>query len=240
VLVDSPSVFLSHAHEDNAFALGLASALSERGIPTWVDRYELRIGDSIIERVSTAIAEGDFLLAIVSPASIRSRWCQQELAWAATRGIEDKRVVVLPIRYEKAAMPPSLVDRYWADADETDVPVLADRIAHDIARHSGADRSAPRNAWLRSAQSAFELENPATQERWLFHLEGAARTGRASVRVDGSVHHAAAERLERLGALTRSRATGSWVFYEITERGHDLLVSLRGREPATARFEVAP
>jgi TIR domain len=94
--VESPSVFLSHAHEDNSLARQLAAGLTQRGVQVWVDECELRIGDSIIERVSEAIAEGDFLLAIISPASLLSGWCKHELALAATRGRE--RVSVAAVR----------------------------------------------------------------------------------------------------------------------------------------------
>jgi hypothetical protein len=228
-----PSVFLSHAHADNRFAHRLAAALSRRDICVWVDEYELRIGDSVIERISQAIAEGDFLLAIISPASHRSRWCQQELAWAATRGVQDKRIVVLPIRYRNAEMPPALVDRRWADADKADVASLADRIAHDINRHLGLESSDVDKAWLHSALMTYEVESPETRERWRFHLKAAERAGRTSVRVDGSAHYVAADRLTRLGALKTVRTTRSWVFYEMTQQGRALLAHLRVTESTT-------
>lgn len=225
------SVFLSHAHADNQFAHQLAAALSQRDIRVWVDEYELRIGDSVIERVSQAITDGDFLLAIISPASHRSKWCQQELAWAATRGVQDKRVVVLPIRFRNAKMPPALLDRYWADADKEDIASLADRIAYDINRHLGVESSDADKAWLCSALMAYEVESPTTQERWRFHLKAAERAGRTSARVDGSAHRVAADRLMRLGALKTIKTSGSWVFYEMTQQGRALLASLRAANP---------
>jgi hypothetical protein len=94
-----PSIFISHAHEDTPLAQQLAPGLSDRGYHVWIDEVELRIGDSLVERIADASAEGDFVLAIVSPDSLRSKWCQQELSWAATKGIADRRVIVLPIRH---------------------------------------------------------------------------------------------------------------------------------------------
>lgn len=221
------SVFLSYAHADRAFADRLAGALSLLEIPLWVDLRELRIGDSIIERVSQAIADGDFLLAIVSPASLRSSWCQQELAWAATHGIGGHRIVVLPIRYQGAAMPAMLADRYWADADATDVAALADRIARDIERHRGNTPSNTDKAWLRSALQIIEIENPTVRERCLFHLTAAERAGVATARIDGSAHHRAADRLTRLGALSIERMPGSWMILRMTPRGRNLLAAIR-------------
>jgi hypothetical protein len=225
-----PSVFLSYAHADSSFAHQLAAALGDREVPVWVDQHELRIGDSVIERISRAVAGGDFLLAIVSPSSLRSAWCQRELAWAATRGIDGQRVVVLPIRYRGAKMPPSLADRFWADGDNTDLAALADRIAQDIDRHRGAGPPRNREAWLRSTLRAVEIESAAMQERCTFHLQAAEKDGRTRVRVDGSVHYAAADRLARLGVFQVDRMSGSWVFFRMTDRGRDLLAALRASE----------
>ena len=131
----APSIFLSHAHEDKPLARELTNALGERGCRVWLDEVELRIGDSLVERIADAIAEGDFVLAIVSPDSLGSKWCQQELSWAASKGIANKQVVVLPIRCRGAQMPAVLADRLWADADSTSVEELAERIARDVERH---------------------------------------------------------------------------------------------------------
>ena len=39
-----------------------------------------------------------------------SSWCQRELALAATQGINENRVKVLPVRFRGAEMPPMLAD----------------------------------------------------------------------------------------------------------------------------------
>jgi hypothetical protein len=46
-----------------------------------------------------------FLVAVVSPDSLASEWCQHELALAKTQGIGQRRVKVLPVRFRGAAMP---------------------------------------------------------------------------------------------------------------------------------------
>ena len=64
-----PSVFISYAHADEPLARDLADALRGHGLRVWIDQSELRIGDSLIERLAEAIAEGDFVVALVSDAS---------------------------------------------------------------------------------------------------------------------------------------------------------------------------
>jgi hypothetical protein len=132
---EAASIFISHAHEDKTLARPLAEALGRQGYRVWLDEAELRIGDSLVEKIADAIAEGDFVVAIVSPASLASKWCHQELSWAATKGIADKRVVVLPVRHRGAQMPPGLVDRFFVDADEDGVDELTKKIVRDIERH---------------------------------------------------------------------------------------------------------
>jgi hypothetical protein len=80
---------------------------------------------------------------------------------------------------------------------------------------------------------AYEVESPTTQERWRFHLKAAERAGRTSVRVDGSAHRVAADRLMRIGALKTIRTSGSWIFYEMTQQGRTLLASLRATKSPT-------
>lgn len=82
-------------------------------------------------------------------------------------------------------------------------------------------------AWRRSALVAYGAESAQAQERWRFHLKAAERAGRTSVRVDGSLHYVAADRLMRIGALKTLKANGSWVFFEMTGQGRALLTSLR-------------
>jgi hypothetical protein len=124
-----PSAFISYAHEDQEFVLALVQELEGQGLEIRYDQVVLRIGDSLIRAISEEIANGDFLIAVVSPDSVQSEWCQKELALAATQGINERRVKVLPVRFRGADMPAMLGDTYWGDADRDDVPTLARRLA---------------------------------------------------------------------------------------------------------------
>jgi hypothetical protein len=93
------SAFISYAHEDQEFVLALVHELEEQGLDIRYDQVVLRIGDSLIRAISEEIANGDFLVAVVSPDSVESEWCQKELAVAATQGIDERRMKVLPVRY---------------------------------------------------------------------------------------------------------------------------------------------
>jgi predicted Zn-ribbon and HTH transcriptional regulator len=90
-------VFLCHNHLDKPFVKRVASSLTEIGTKVWIDEAEIRVGDVLIDKISNAINTFDFLLAFLSPNSVKSSWVQYELALAMTKEINGKRVVVLPI-----------------------------------------------------------------------------------------------------------------------------------------------
>jgi predicted nucleotide-binding protein len=74
------SAFISYAREDQEFVLALVEPLRTQGLDIRYDQVVLQIGDSLIQKISREIADGDFLIAIVSPDSVRSGWCQRELS----------------------------------------------------------------------------------------------------------------------------------------------------------------
>jgi hypothetical protein len=53
----SPSIFLSHAHEDKPFVRYLARHLTSHGVRVWVDEAEMGVGDSLLEKITTSIAD---------------------------------------------------------------------------------------------------------------------------------------------------------------------------------------
>lgn len=110
-----PHVFLSHSSKDKQFVRSLARRLHEHNVAVWLDEAELRIGDSLIQRLSSAVHEVDFVLAVISPNSIDSRWVQEELHLAMTRQIEGKQMRVLPLLKGKCEVPEFLRGRLYAD-----------------------------------------------------------------------------------------------------------------------------
>ena len=72
-------IFLAHSSSDKRFARRLASALQESGFRVWIDEAELLVGDSLFDRIGLAIQDANYLGAILSPNSVRSRWVQKEI-----------------------------------------------------------------------------------------------------------------------------------------------------------------
>lgn len=109
------SIFLSYTSTDRAFTEDLAKRLTDHGVKVWIDEAELGIGDSLIERIGSAIEKADFLGVVISDATNRSNWVRHELRMAVNREIESGRLFVLPILVEKCQIPFFLIGKKYAD-----------------------------------------------------------------------------------------------------------------------------
>lgn len=109
------SIFLSHNFRDKRFVQRLGKVLSENGIRVWIDKAEIKVGDSLILKISEGIENMEYLGVMLSPNSISSSWVQKEVEIAATMEIKKKKVKVLPILYKDCEIPLFLQDKVYAD-----------------------------------------------------------------------------------------------------------------------------
>src|SRR5882762_2886760 len=92
-----PGVFLSHSHADKSFTYKLGEDLRRAGVRVWIDRAEIRVGDSLIEKITEGIKTTDYLAVILSRVSVKSEWVKREVDVAMNQEIEGRRVRVLPL-----------------------------------------------------------------------------------------------------------------------------------------------
>lgn len=108
-----PKVFLSHSSEDHSFVEKLASDLNRRGINVWFDKYELKVGDSLRQKIfDEGIDKSDFVVVVFSKASLRNNWVQREMNAAFALEMRKREVCILPILLdvEYAEVPSFLAD----------------------------------------------------------------------------------------------------------------------------------
>jgi len=128
-VVPVPSVFLSHASEDKAsFAEPLGRELASLGIRTWLDKWEIRPGDSLVAKLfDEGVAAVDAVVVIVSKYSAGKPWVRAELDAAMVRRITENTRLI-PVRLDGVDMPAPLRMLVWHDAERTDDGI------HDAAR----------------------------------------------------------------------------------------------------------
>ena len=110
-----PSVFLCHASVDKPFVEELARDLRSTGIDFWLDKWEIKVGNSIVEKIQDALEAQDFLIVVLSPESVSSTWVKKELTAALVRELEDRQVVILPVLFRETQIPSPLRDKLYAD-----------------------------------------------------------------------------------------------------------------------------
>ncbi|HEX4963368.1 MAG TPA: toll/interleukin-1 receptor domain-containing protein [Thermoanaerobaculia bacterium] len=108
-------LFLSHASEDGEFAERLARDLAGRGIPVWLDRWDIEVGESLLRRLEEGIAGSRWLGVVLSPDSITSPWVRVELDIALPLEIVGEGITVLPILLRPCEVPLALRHKRWAD-----------------------------------------------------------------------------------------------------------------------------
>ena len=110
-----PSIFLSHNVKDKPFARRLAKELLSNGVQVWIDEAEMKVGDSLIRKISEGIAGADSVGVVLSPYSVESRWVQKEVEVAATIEVDGRSLTVIPILYKDCEIPLFLRDKLYAD-----------------------------------------------------------------------------------------------------------------------------
>jgi hypothetical protein len=129
--------FLCHSSADKPVVREVADALRKAGVAVWIDEVELRIGDSLIDRLSEAIHTADLIVAFISATSVTSAWVGKELSLAMTREVNGRRVRVLPVVVNECELPYSLRDKLYADLRGTrDRTAEIARLINAVSQHA--------------------------------------------------------------------------------------------------------
>lgn len=141
-------VFISYSRTDHDFVDRLAKNLVSERFHVWLDRWEMKVGDSLIDRIQSAIKSSDYLCVVLSKASVSSDWCKKELNSALMRELEEKRVVVLPVLLEDCEIPFFLKEKFYADfrnSFQSGFQDLRNALAHAATSSLGRFESADSN-----------------------------------------------------------------------------------------------
>lgn len=134
-------VFVSHASEDKStVVMPLVDALTGRGLDVWVDERELKIGDSLRQRIDHGLARSSFGVVILSRSFLRKGWTNYELDGIVSKTVAGKQRM-LPIWHEITKdevleYSPTLVDRIARSTALYTLDEIAAEIA-DVVRSGG-------------------------------------------------------------------------------------------------------
>ena len=140
-------IFVSHSSIDKDFVRGLCVDLAARGHQPWLDEWEILAGESITERVGTGIEDADFMIVVLSEASVESRWVEQE--WQAKHWSEvtERHVKVIPVLKNACEIPVLLRTKKYVDLRDDKysqgLETLLKSIGGLLAKRAGASQGIP-------------------------------------------------------------------------------------------------
>jgi hypothetical protein len=89
--------------------------LTKAGITVWLDEWEIKVGESIIQKIQQGLRESDFVAIWLTRQSVASGWVEREWHSRFLEEIETRRVLILPLRGEACEIPQLLRDKKYAD-----------------------------------------------------------------------------------------------------------------------------
>lgn len=126
------NVFISHNYKDKPLARKISNELIKYGIKPWIDESEIKLGDSLIEKIRAGLDNMDYLVVLISKNSVQSEWVKKELDIAMNSEIEGKKVITIPILAGKCDLPGFLKGKLYADMSTNrkyneNIPILLRR-----------------------------------------------------------------------------------------------------------------
>jgi hypothetical protein len=104
-------VFVSYSRRDSEFVSRLAEALQARGKDVWIDVEGIRDAEVFPSALSAAVEGSDGFVFVISPDSVASRFCGQEVEHALEL---NKRIVPLALRaVPDEQVPQGIRERNW-------------------------------------------------------------------------------------------------------------------------------
>ncbi|GAA4838915.1 toll/interleukin-1 receptor domain-containing protein [Algivirga pacifica] len=211
-------VFISYSRKDSRFVRQLNNDLEERGKTTWFDQENIPTGaKDFWEEIKKGIAASMNYLFVISPDSINSEYCVQEVEYAASLG---KRIIT--INYEDADIeqfPKQLKSINWIDFSNVDNYISAfgqlirelDTDRDYVSMHSYWDRKA--REWEEATRNpALLLRGVIGREAWNWMVEASKAEKRPRVTKLQREFIQASHRESRKNRRLRFAAIGNVVF----------------------------
>jgi TIR domain len=132
--VSKYDAFISHASDDkDTLVRPLAAALAQQGFRVWYDEFELKVGDSLRQRIDHGLASSTYGIVVLSHAFFAKNWPRYELDGLTSRQMVGEKVI-LPIWHnvtkdEIMHYSPTLADRLALSSSDRTVSSMVTELA---------------------------------------------------------------------------------------------------------------
>jgi WD40 repeat protein len=230
-----PDVFISYSRTDFEFVQRFASSLRGLGKSPWIDTSGIADAEVFPQAIRSAIEESDAFLFVITPASVASSFCEQEVTYA--RSLAKRIVPVLRELVADVEIPEEIRNRNWIPStDRDDYEASLERVVRALDTdlelrkehtrilvkalewdHEGKERSfllrgaelKAAEGWLAGTGPGADQESTAVQQDYVLTSRRAAiRRGRIMVGVSVAVAVIAVG-LGVLALVSRNQAVSS-------------------------------
>jgi len=107
-------VFVSHASEDkDRFVMDFSNKLMANGVDTWLDKWEMSPGDSLVDKIfEEGIKEADIFIVVLSKYSVNKPWVKEELNAGFVKRVGNN-CKIIPIVLDDCIVPECLSSTIW-------------------------------------------------------------------------------------------------------------------------------
>lgn len=96
-------VFLSHSSKDKEDVERLIPYLNAMNLPVWFDKYNIDVGQSIVEKVQEGVEKSYAVIFWITENFLQSKWCKMEMR-AFIRRMIDEEILVISILDENTSI----------------------------------------------------------------------------------------------------------------------------------------
>ena len=91
-------VFLSHSHQDHKLTVRLAKTLQQHNVPSWYSERNIVGAQQWVDEIGAALDRCDWLVVLLTPAAVESKWVKRELMYALDEDRYEGRIVPLLVK----------------------------------------------------------------------------------------------------------------------------------------------
>lgn len=119
--MSAPKVFVNHASEDKArFVVEFARRLRESGVDAWLDQWEMKPGDSLVDKIfEEGLKDARAVIVVLSKTSVQKPWVREELNASVVNKIS-RGTRLIPVVIDDCEVPESLRSTVWQRVDDVD------------------------------------------------------------------------------------------------------------------------
>jgi hypothetical protein len=117
----NPKVFVCHASEDKErFVMHFATKLRNVGIDAWLDKWEMLLGDSLVDKIfEEGLKQAQAVIVVISKNSIEEKWVKEDINASFVDKVT-KGTKIIPVVLDNADVPEALKSTKWEKIEDLD------------------------------------------------------------------------------------------------------------------------